>query len=205
MEDRKLTEKESLELISQMIQSSKERMEMGKGNLFLYWGYFTLALSLGVYTLCITTQNSVWSLGWMLMFVFWIPMSYIGRHNRPSVLTYTDKALAQIWQIIGFLFLLTFLAISIFIYANKQGSFILMLPLSLLYAAIGVAITGIIIKDKWVMYTPLIGFAFAIYMLMALVMNKNPQFSWNLYFGISFVAMMIIPGHILNNKAKKQL
>lgn len=38
MEDRKLSEKESLDIITQMINSSKRNMKVGSGNVLLYWG-----------------------------------------------------------------------------------------------------------------------------------------------------------------------
>ena len=43
------TEKESLELISQMIQMTKENLERGSGNVFLIYGYAAVALSVVVY------------------------------------------------------------------------------------------------------------------------------------------------------------
>lgn len=49
MEERLLNEKESLELITQMINSSKKNMEIGQGNYLLVWGYFTTALSIILY------------------------------------------------------------------------------------------------------------------------------------------------------------
>ena len=45
MEEKKLSEQESLELISQMIRSTRTNLEVGSGNQFLDWGYFTAALS----------------------------------------------------------------------------------------------------------------------------------------------------------------
>ena len=42
MEERKLNEKESLELIAQMIQNTKNRLETNCGMPFLFWGYTTL-------------------------------------------------------------------------------------------------------------------------------------------------------------------
>ena len=51
MEEKKLSEQESLELISQMIRSTRKNMEVGSGNQFLYWGYFTAALSVLLYLL----------------------------------------------------------------------------------------------------------------------------------------------------------
>ena len=51
MEERKLNEKESLELIAQMIQNTKNRMETNCGMPFLLWGYTTVFTSLLVWLL----------------------------------------------------------------------------------------------------------------------------------------------------------
>ena len=40
MEDRELNEKESLELITRMIQNSKKNLQVGRGNQFLLWPTF---------------------------------------------------------------------------------------------------------------------------------------------------------------------
>ena len=37
MEDRKLNEKESLELITQMIRNTRRNLDAGSGNMFLLW------------------------------------------------------------------------------------------------------------------------------------------------------------------------
>lgn len=49
MEERKLNEKESLELIAQMIQNTKNRLETNCGMPFLFWGYTTIFVSLLVW------------------------------------------------------------------------------------------------------------------------------------------------------------
>jgi len=53
MEERKLNEKESLELIAQMIQNTKNRLETNCGMPFLFWGYTTLFVSLLIWFLAI--------------------------------------------------------------------------------------------------------------------------------------------------------
>lgn len=205
MEERLLNEKESLELITQMINSSKKNMEIGQGNYLLVWGYFTTALSIILFTLIALTHNMIWSWGWMLMFVMWPIMSYRQRQKPPRVVTYTDKVISQVWQVMGWMFIVTFLTIGIIEFSfARYIDFILMLPLSLIYCGIGVSITGIIIQERWMTYTPLIAFIIAIYMLTMLMIGEKATTLWYLYFGLSFVFMMIIPGHIVNHKAKKQ-
>ncbi len=205
MEEKKLSEKESLELISQMIRSTREGLRIGAGNTFLYYGYFTVALSVLIFILTFYTGNRVWNMGWFLMFVFWGIMEL--KHRREAkkevVVTYTDTVLAKVWWIIGWLFFATILVMGAVTAIHGQGNFSLMLPLSLLYAAIGTSITGIIIKESCVMYSPLVAFVFAIYMLMQYTFQESFTNDWNLYFGLSFFVMMVIPGHILNKKAKR--
>lgn len=205
MEDKKLNEKESLALITQMINSSKKNMEIGQGNIMLIYGYFTTALSIVLFALISLTHDFIWSWGWMLMFVIWPIMSYRQRQKPPKVVTYTDKVISKVWQVIGWMFIVTFLTIGIIEFSfARYIDFILMLPLSLIYCGIGVSITGIIIQERWMTYTPLIAFIIAIYMLTMLMIGEKATTLWYLYFGLSFVFMMIIPGHIVNNKAKKQ-
>ena len=205
MEDKKLNEKESLALITQMINSSKENMEIGQGNIMLIYGCFTTALSIVLFVLISLTHNFIWSWGWMLMFVMWPIMSYRQRQRPPKVVTYTDKVISKVWQVMGWMFIVTFLTIGIIEFSfARYIDFILMLPLSLIYCGIGVSITGIIIQERWMTYTPQIAFIIAIYMLTMLMIGEKATTLWYLYFGLSFVFMMIIPGHIVNNKAKKQ-
>lgn len=49
MEDRKLNEKESLELITQMIRNTRWNLDAGSGNMFLLWGYVCVLLTLVVW------------------------------------------------------------------------------------------------------------------------------------------------------------
>lgn len=203
MEDRKLSERDSLDLITQMINSSKQNMEVGSGNVLLYWGYATVTMSIALFTLVMLTQDYVWSWGWMLMFVVGPVVSYKQR-GKERVVTYTDKTIAKVWQVIGYMFGLTFVFIALFGGVYSPVDFILMLPLSLLYCGLGISINGIILREKWMTYSPVVAFALVVYMLTDLINGEMGTSFWYLYFGFSFVLMMIIPGHILNNKAKKQ-
>ena len=79
-----------------------------------------------------------------------------------------------------------------------------MLPLSLLYAGIGTAITGVIMNVKVLIYAPLMAFFVGIYMLAVLVSTNEATVFWHLYFGLAFIFMMIIPGHVINRISKQQ-
>ena len=74
-------------------------------------------------------------------------------------------------------------------------------PVVLLYAGIGTSITGLIVRVPALVYSPLVAFVVAVYMLMILTNGGSVAPEWNLYFGFSFLLMMVIPGHLLNKKA----
>lgn len=65
------------------------------------------------------------------------------------------------------------------------------MPLSVIYAGIGTAMTGLVIKEKIFVWLPLAGLLASVYML-----------SWNVLFGLSFLVFMVIPAHIVRSKIK---
>ena len=104
---------------------------------------------------------------------------------------------------IGTLFVITLLVMMILGYTLGSVNFALMMPLALIYCGIGSSITGLVIKDSILAYLPLFGLVFAIYMLVALPSLLHTPATWRLYFGLSFLIMMVIPGHNLNAKCRK--
>lgn len=203
MNETHLSEKESLEIISRMISSTKQNMEVGQGNVLLYWGYATLLISVVVTALVYFTGNAAWCWCWSLLFLLQIGLSVQKKNNPDRVVSYVDKSIQMVWQVVGNMFGLTFLALVGYFLIEGKMSLILMLPLSLLYAAIGISINGIFLREKSMIYFPIVVILWAIYMLLSLLYGASISLWWNLYFGIAFVFMMIIPGHLLNRKVKK--
>lgn len=204
MEEKRLSEKESLELISQMLRQTKKNMEVGSGNIFLYYGYSALFISVLVFSLIYYTGNNIWALIWFMMFVPNIIIQMRNKKEASKVVTYTDKAIENTWSVVGSMFGITVLAIFAFGWYVGECNFGLMLPLSLLYAGIGTSITGVITNIKELIYALLLGFFVGIYMLVELLAGSVIIPSWHLLFGIAFIFMMIIPGHIINRKSKFQ-
>ncbi len=204
MKENTFSEKDSLELISQMLKQTKQNLEVGSGNIFLYYGYSAFVISVIVFGLVYFTTNPIWAALWFLMFVPNIIIGIKNKKEKPRVVTYMDKAIINTWFVIGTLFFLTIIAIIILGLCMDKISFTLMLPLGLLYAAIGTSITGIIMNEKILVYTPLFSFFIAIYMLLALNLQNGATAFWHLYFGVAFVFMMVIPGHIINRKSIRQ-
>ena len=178
MEEKTLNEKESLELIARMIQTTRKNMEIGQGNLLLYFGYFAAVLG-------------------VVIFVCWLVVHRISK--KPEVITYTDSAIASVWKVIGVMFCLTAVSLPIISMLDSGVLSVLMMPMSLFYMGIGTAITGVIIKDKVTTYLPLLGMLIPLYMLNS-IMHHLFFYWWHLLFSLASVIIFVIPGHIINSK-----
>ena len=156
MEEKKLTGAESLELISRMIETTKKRMEVGSGNKFLLYGYSAVALSVAVFLLIRFTGDPRWNFAWFLMFIPGMVDAAASRKRRPAVVTYMDGVLSGMWRIVGALFFLTVIVLCAMAFVYGVADFSLMLPLGLLYACFGTSVTGIVIKEPWLVCMPLV-------------------------------------------------
>lgn len=97
MDDKKLNEKESLELIAQMIQNTKFRMAKNTGTPFLIWGYTTIIVSLLVWFLLKETGNYNWQWLWFMLPVTALPFTlWIDRKQQKMVKTYIDRIVGYV-------------------------------------------------------------------------------------------------------------
>ena len=105
MEDKRINERESIEIITSMITRTKERYHLGDGNIMLMWGYLTLSISVLIWVLLALTHNPV--VNW-LWFLIWIiggiltPVMAKKEAIRKGVKTYTDKIISRLWSVVGF-------------------------------------------------------------------------------------------------------
>lgn len=192
MEERKLNEKESLELIAQMIQNTRNRLETNCGMPFLVWGYTTVFVSLLVWFLVVTTRNYHWQYLWFLLPVIAGTGTYLStRNQQPSIKTHLDKAINYIWLVFGMAgFLISLLAM----FACKLP----ILFIVLLLMGMGTTLTGLVIGYKTVIICGTLGALSSIGCLF------YPGINQVLLFALAFIFMMIIPGHVLNHAARKQ-
>lgn len=200
MEDKKLNQEESLELITQMIANSKRRLEVGSGNTFLVWGYATAVVSLAVYLLVFFTGSYIWCWGWFAIPVIgWLYILSKEQWKQRTVITYTDKVIDAIWMVLGIMF---FGAVMVLMFTNAMN---VMLPLSLILCAVGTSFTGIVLRERFLIFSPVVGFITGMILLGILVNNPySININWFLIFGACFVITMVIPGHLLNSKARKE-
>ena len=200
MEDRTLNEKESLELITRMIQNSKKNMELGSGNIFLLWGYLSVVTAAVVLLLVWQTGIMKWNWLWFAIpLLGWPLQAYLGKKAGRPVLTYTDKVITAVWSVLGMA-----MGAGAVVYCTDADTSTFILPMMVLCAGIGVAITGAVICDRWMRVCGLLSFFIALFTLRSVgSFNLEDWYGDCVTFIVCIVLMFIIPGHRLNREARR--
>lgn len=190
MEDKKLTEKESLELIAQMIQNTRNKVKKNAGMPFLIWGYTTIVVALATWYMVLTTGNYHWHFLWFLIPVLGSPLNFLFfKRERKEVTTFVDGMVGKVWLVFG----IGAVMVSIM-------AFIVDIPilfLILLLISMAVTLTGFVIRFNTAVgfgvFGVLVSFTF-------LFIHGTNQI---LLFSAIFLVMMVVPGHILNHLTRK--
>lgn len=206
MEDKKLTEKESLEVIISMIARTKARY-LGSGNILLMWGYLAVFSSILVWILLAATRQNVWNWLWFAIPVIGMPLTSImaRREKRTDgAVTYSDKITSHLWSIFGVSeIVLTFICLGFSLIGGIK-CWTAMPVYTFIAAPFAEIAQGLIVKEKSLTWGGIVGLAIGM-VLVCCVTGKIPLLAnWFMPLFILFwVVMMIVPGHIINHNAKK--
>ena len=202
MEEKRMNEAESLELITSMINDSRARMTKNLGTPFLIWGYTTVAVSIcqAVIVACVEEfYPYLWGwfaipvVGWLLMLLF--------NKQEKTVTNYIDRCINALWCAIGVAaFILPFMGVFVF-------------PSVIMLIGVGTATTAAVVKDRIVKR---IGFAaifssllFPFVRLLLSRLFTLEQFAGRerylvecIIFAVIMFLLLIVSGHILNYKKR---
>ena len=207
MEEKKMTERESLELITSMIQRTRERY-VGDGNILLMWGYLSVAVAALVWMMLVATHNQAWNWLWFLIWIIGGTATPImaRRHQvKYGVKSYSDKLTDQIWTIVGYSAIVATLCCLGFMLFKGIDTWKMMLAFAMIIVPMAEMAQGIVVKEKSLVTGGAIGLAAGIFTLCCIIGGVQLGVHWFMpLFIVAFICMMIIPGHIINRKAKQQ-
>lgn len=207
MENKRLTETESLEIITSMIRDSRSRMARNAGTPFLIWGYVTVAVSLleAVAMRCFDNPQP-WMWAWAAIPVLGYAGMLLFVKKDTGVRNYIDRVTSAVWSVLGIT------AVVMMITSWFYHLPILFIIVTLIGA--GTAITGRIIRDGVVTAAGFLAMASALlfplrtwlFARLHTAEQMDPM-RWNstnvLIFAAIFLLLMVIPGHILNRKGNR--
>ncbi len=185
-----MTSEESLELISRMLRNAQERFVRGMGTPFIFFGYLTAAMSLAVWCLLKTTGDFYWNYLWFAIPVAAVIWGLFHLATKPKpVTTFFDRAVGQVWMIMGACCSLVPLYVILF-----DKYFPVLMVVSLMMFA-GEAITGGILRLRYVQIMGIIG------ILLSFVIPFIGGIDQIFVLMVISLLVMVIPGHIMNAQA----
>lgn len=207
MEERKLTEKESLEIITSMIERTRERY-IGDGRIMLMWGYLTVVLTAIIWTLIGVTHNPVWNWLWFLLWIIGgtlTPIMDKKMQHEKGFKNYSDTVTSRIWSTVGFSAIVATAICLAFLLVGGIDAWSMMFAIALVIVPFAEIASGIVVKEKSMIIGGAIGLSAGLFTMACIAGNVALYASSFMpLFILVWVAMMIIPGHIINYKAKKQ-
>lgn len=198
MENRLLNEKESLELITQMISSAKKRLEKNSGLPFFISGYIIIIMITASWFLL--NHHPYWNL-----LLFSVPIfGFLSIPLTNGLLSKGKKN--HIDNIINYAWLILALGLFIAIVTGLPEwgfpmIFYKTVAYFLLFIGIGVAVTGVVIRFKLFVFLGLLSILSSLVPLPLYFFEKTNYIVW--FANILIVLIMIIPGHILYHKSRK--
>lgn len=207
MEDKRINERESIEIITSMITRTKERYHLGDGNIMLMWGYVTLGISLLIWILLALTHNPV--VNW-LWFLIWIiggiatPIMARKEAIKKGVKTYTDKMISRLWSVVGFSAMVCTLVCLLLTLLCGVDAWSAMFVFALIIVPFAEIANGIVLNEPSYIWGGALGLASGIVLTCCIAGKVALSASWVMpLFITAFIFMTIIPGHLINYKAKK--
>ena len=204
-QDKILTEKESLSIINEMIHQTREYFQKGAANISLFWGYYIAVIAIANYILLQlpdTAHHSFWV--WLLTIPGPFISLFIRKRTNSLVKTHINGIINKIWIAFG-------ISATVFIgtiYLSVAATHIYSLPLvitSVILIMMGIAqyATAAACKFRLYIYSAVIFWVGALSCAATLFMGKfDYQF---IILALCMIAGMVIPGHILNSKAEKNV
>lgn len=213
MKEQQIDEHRSLEIISKMIADTSAHIDNESSKYFLLWGYTTVVVTLFEYVgqlLHLPTPQMLWA--WFLIPIVGgigtIILNLRAGSKRPK--SYVDRSISAVWTVFGLSFAMIYIAASVY------GASILFLTALLM--GMGTVITGKICRHAVLTRAGYAGLVLSLlipasHLLIgqygAALQESGFRFAEAILyieipiFAVIFLIMMVIPGHILYNRAKQ--
>lgn len=206
MEEKQLTEKESISIITEMISRTKERY-IGDGNIMLMWGWLAIAVTVIVWIALAATHNPMWNFLWFIIPVVGgiaTPIMAGKSDIRRGAKTYSDKISSQIWTAVGIIAIAATVVCMGFDFAGICV-WSLMFIYALIIVPLAEIVQGLIVREKSLVAGGACCMAVGLFTTSCLICHIPLFAYWFLpAFMFAFACMMLIPGYMINHKAHRK-
>ena len=98
IENKEMTARESLGIITEMMNNSRRSILQNSGKHFILWGVLLTVMSLVIYELIHVTRDQIWSLLWFAMPLIGFPMAhFIGKNDVKVPHNIISRQIRDVW------------------------------------------------------------------------------------------------------------
>jgi hypothetical protein len=217
-----LSQQESLELIGKMINSAKNNLQKGTGEIFLLWGYLVAGISMANCLLLFLIQGEARYYSYYLWFLmaFGYPFHYIlvkRREREMLVTTYIEKVMNWVWISFSISILIVVAGlITATVYQatlpagepnaeyTRWFHWLFMTPFMLCLYGFALFVSGKAYRFRPLVTGGIVCWAATLF-LLAGIGSSNVLIQQQIVLCISVTAGYIIPGHLLNRKEQSHV
>lgn len=204
MEEKKITEKESIELIVRMLSDTRSRLEVGDGNVLLNWGVLTVLVAVAVWVTSVVTHSTYSNLLWSLMAFGWL---FNRRHavsqRRRGCKSYTDKVCSTIWSAVGIIGIVAAAMCGLFHYATGVSPWFVMYLYALMVVGGATMASGVVLKVGSMVWGGSFSIAVGLGLVCCVLTGVAIRAIWLMpVFILCFGVMMVLPGLELRRKTR---
>ncbi len=208
MNDKKLTPQESMELITSMIQNSKQRVAMPDLRISVMWAVVTILTAAITWGLITVTHNPWFNFVWFAIPVIGIPANIFlaSKADRiKTAKTYVDYATDRLWQIVGYIAI----GISIGCFIAQQCGYpqawLAMLFYAFIIVGFGATITGVLLKENSYVFGGLFSVFSGAAVIICTLCRIPLLYSWVIpLYMLCFLLMFIVPAFVIAKKIKSR-
>ena len=213
--DTKFNEKESLALISEMIEQARGNIQKGSGNVMIFWGFYIAFIALLNVILLLVLPNpnhSFWV--WILSFFGWVIDRFLDKKvdKNTIVKTHIDRIITATWKAMGISIVLFLIIINGYIIAMNvytEQSFrlsVLITPVIMLLTGVAEFITSKACRFKLFLKGAVIMWAGALCCLLSyMFFHSYSYITQFIILAICMITGFVIPGYRLNKSVKKNV
>ena len=206
----KFNEKESLALISEMIEQARNNFQKGNGNSMIFWGWFVAFTAVMNVALALVLENPYISfhIWWIMILGQFIDSFIIRKKDDKSALvkTHIDRIIAAIWR--GFMYSIIVFLLVIFGFAcglKNPEIFILITPGIMIMIGLSEFITAKTCRFKPYFYGAIIMWIGSVSCFCISLITSNIVIYQFLILAICMIAGFVVPGYRLNKLSKENV
>ncbi len=197
-----------MELITSMIQSTRNRVAPCDLKVSVMWALLTIITAAVAWTLVYTTQNPWFNFVWFAIPVIGIPANIIltaKRKEKSTYKTYLDKVSEGLWKTVGYIAI--GLTIGCFI-AQQCGypqAWLAMFYYAFIIVGFGATVSGLLLRENSYIFGGVVSIFSGFAIIICTLCQVPLLYSWvvPLYI-LCFLLMFIVPAYIISRKIKTQ-